>query len=116
MSGELLRDILTFVIAIAIVVIGATAITLWNRRKKTQSYEAKIIKKEIDMNMLSTQFPRVPRCMLEFLILDSHKKMKFAVSEKYYSSSPENVKGTLCIRGTELLSFKGEDFNIDCNA
>ncbi|MBQ9625441.1 MAG: hypothetical protein IJR47_04955 [Clostridia bacterium] len=116
MTEEMMRDLFSFIAAIAIVIGGVSIITLFNRMKKPEKFKAKIVKKEIKMNLLSTQFPRLPRYVLEFAIADGNKKMTFAVNESCYISSPERKEGTLCIQGTELLSFEGEDFNIDYTA
>lgn len=112
--SEATLDILTLVGFIGVCIIGAAIVTFINRMQKVKTVCARVVKKEI-MNPGITSQVGVPKCRIHFAIYDgSNKKtVKYKVSEKCYARIPQTASGKLMLRGSELISFSGDDFSVE---
>lgn len=112
--SEATLGILTLVGFIGLCMIGAASVTVINRMQKVKTVFARVVNKEI-MNPGVTSQAGMPKCRVHFAIDDGRNKktVKYKVSEKCYARIPQTASGKLTLRGSELISFSGDDFSVE---
>ncbi len=113
--SEDLQGTIMLVFFFVVPIIGIIILTMLNKKRKTKEYIAMAVNKELKVTGNAASAPQLPAYYVKFSYeKDGEKKgINIKVSEKGYKATPLNKIGTLSIRGSELLSFIGEDFSVD---